>query len=164
MTRCQPLVTPPPATTGDRWLSWSRRHSSPNGSRNLCCPPQETHRTRCNRLSQRDLRYTVSALCRAAEITTTFESEAKTVFAIGGGDDEMRIIRHLDLPRLRDNRGSLALVTIRTCTSYYPRLGSSRTTVASSYLASPVIRASRDSPKSISLEHYSTKPSRQSTP
>lgn len=104
MTRRQPLVTPPPATTGDTVAVVAPSSQLP--SRVV-----ETGVARLERVTGLEATVYPSVTAdtrlppstRAAEITTAFESEAKAVFAIGGGDDEMRIIRHLDLPRLRDN-------------------------------------------------------------
>jgi muramoyltetrapeptide carboxypeptidase LdcA involved in peptidoglycan recycling len=40
---------------------------------------------------------------RAAEVREAFESDATATFAVTGGEDELRLLRHLDLDRLRAN-------------------------------------------------------------
>ena len=40
---------------------------------------------------------------RAAEIHEAFESEATAVFAVTGGEDQLRLLRHLDLERLQSH-------------------------------------------------------------
>lgn len=40
---------------------------------------------------------------RAAEVHEAFASDATAVFAVTGGEDELRLLRHLDLDHLREN-------------------------------------------------------------
>ncbi len=40
---------------------------------------------------------------RAEEVHEAFESDASAVFAVTGGEDELRLLRHLDLDRLREH-------------------------------------------------------------